>query len=143
MEALPALPRDGFEDEIPRNIKCHLNIIKWVGVLLILSTCTVPGIVMITTAHYPTPADSIVTPDVNQTDCIYVKQYHLQHNTYATVCNMNGHILVDLRRYINGTATVIGMQLELNQWLTLKQTIPSIDKAIEEARAYWKTLKSL
>lgn len=143
-ESLPALYREEFEDEIPKNIKCHLNIIKWVGVLLILSSCTVPGIVLISTTHCPkSPIDYEVKPDLNQTACVYVKQYHLRHNTYATVCNLNGYVFVDLRRYLNGTATAIGIQLELSQWITLKQMTRSIDQGINEARTYWNNLKTL
>lgn len=141
-EALPTLFREEFEDEIPPNIKCHLNIIKWVGVLLILSTCTVPVIIMVSTTHCP-PKDYEVKPNLNQTACVYVKQYHLRHNTYATVCNLDGHIFVDIRRFINGTGSAIGIQLESNQWLRLKQMTPSIDQGISEARTYWNTLKNL
>ena len=112
MEPLPPLNREAFEDEIPPSVKCHLTIIKWIGVFVILSTCAVPVIIITSTSQCPS-SDYDIKPDLNQTACTYVKQYSLRYNTFATVCNLNGQIWVDFRRYINGSASAIGIQLEL------------------------------
>ena len=135
---------DSFGEEIPRNIKCHLTIIKWIGVILILSTCALPGVVLISVTHCPPEVKPVdVNPNLNQTACVYVKQYSLRHNTFATVCNMDGQVFMDIRRFVNGSATHIGIQLSMTQWLSLKQITPQIDQGIREARTYWKTLKNL
>ena len=135
---------DSFGEELPKNIKCHLTIIKWIGVILILSTCALPGVVLIGVSHCPPEVEPVaMRPNLNQSACVYVKQYYLRGNTYATVCNMNGQIVMDIRRFINGSTTLIGIQLNLNQWLSLKQMTPQIDIGIAEARTYWKTLKNL
>ncbi len=72
--------------------------------------------------------------NMNLSVCTYVKQFNLLHQTYATVCNSNGHIIVDVRLFLNHTATSKGIGLNLRQWLTLKQLTPTIDRSIHEAR---------
>ena len=135
---------DSFGEEIPRNIKCHLTIIKWIGVILILSTCALPGVVLISVSHCPPEVKPVaMTPNLNQSACVYVKQYSLRSNTFATVCNIDGQVFMDIRRFVNGSATQIGIQLSMTQWLSLKQMTPQIDQGIAEARTYWKTLKNL
>ncbi len=79
----------------------------------------------------------------HQSACVFVKQYHLGGSTYATVCNRNGDVVVDIRRIVNGTASIIGIPLELRQWLTLKGSSKRIDEAISEARTYWNSLQQL
>lgn len=125
-----------------KNLRCHLTIIKWVGVVILATICAVPGFIILShrdcALHVP---DHGVKPNLNKTACVYVKQFYLQQRLYATVCNQDGYVFVDIRQFVNGTATIIGVDLSLLQWLTLKQLSPSIDIAISEARTYWKKLK--
>lgn len=125
-------------------LKGHFRVVKLIGVVFIALFCALPGIVMISVSvTHRRPVDYEIQPiDLNHTACLYVKQYHLQGNVYGTLCNQNGLIFLDIRRFLNGTATPIGIQLELHQWLTLKQLTPLIDEAISEARNYWRTLKT-
>ena len=142
MDRLPSF--EEVHEDIPKSVKCHLNIIKWIGVLLILSTSAVPGFVILGMSGCPKPPlDYEVKPDLNQTACVYVKQYPVRFNTYATVCNRDGHVFVDLRRFVNGSATLLGIQLELTQWNSLKQMMSLIDEGLSEARSYRKTLNNL
>lgn len=125
-----------------KNIRCHLTIIKWIGVLILATTCTVPILVILLQQDCSLPvSDAGVKPNLNKTECVYVKQFYLQDRLYATVCNQDGYVFVDIRHFVNGTATIIGVDLSLLQWLTLKQLTPSIDTAVSEARTYWKKLK--
>lgn len=137
-----ALIMDCLEEGEER-VKGTFNVMKRIGIVLIALLCVIPGIVMISVSVSHHPLDYEIKPiDLNHTSCLYVKQYHLQENVYGTLCNQNGLIFLDIRRFLNGTATPIGIQLELQQWLALKQLTPLIDEAISEARTYWKTLKS-
>lgn len=66
-----------LEDELSitvRNMRCHLSVIKWVGVLILVATCAVPR------------------PVMNQSTCIYVKQFLLQNNVHATLCYQGGYV---------------------------------------------------
>ena len=127
----------------------HLNIVKLVGVIFILlSTCIIPPLVLVNTvcrerrarnSEISQPAPSA---DINQTACVFVKQFSLGVNTYITICNLQSEIIVDIRRFINGTSTIIGITIDLQQWLTLKQITPLVDRAIYEARTFWKSIKS-
>jgi hypothetical protein len=126
-----------------KNMRCHLTIIKWIGILILATTCTIPGFVILTHTEcsFPASDDPGMKPDLNRTACVFVKQFYLQDRLYATVCNQNGYVFVDLRQFINGSATIIGVDLAQIQWLSLKQQMAGIDTAITEARTYWKNLK--
>lgn len=78
---------------------------------------------------------------MNNTTCVFVKRFHLTENEYVTVCNLKGEMVLDIRKFVNNTATIKGLRLNLNQWGTLKQTIHSIDVAVTEPRTYRKHLK--
>ena len=135
-----ALIQECLEGENP--LKGHFRTIKRIGVIVMVLICAVPGIVMVSVSVTNRPPNNDINPiNLNHTACVYVKQYHLQGNVYGTLCNQNGLIFLDVRRFLNETASPIGIQLELHQWITLKQLTPLIDEAISEARTYWKTLK--
>ncbi len=139
-----AMINETYEDTTG-NMRCHLTIIKWIGIVLIFATCMSPILVLVGISGSREKLDYEVKeiPNLNQTGCVFVKQFRLGGSTYATVCNANGNVFVDIRRFLNGTATLVGIQLELRQWLTIKQTTKLIDTAISEARTYWNSLKHL
>lgn len=125
-----------------KNLKCHFTIIKWIGVLILATICAVPGFVILSHSVSSLPvSDNDVRSNLNKTTCVYAKQFYLQESLYATVCNQNGYVFVDIRQFVNRSATIIGVDLSLLQWLTLKQLSSSIDTAVDEARTYWKDLK--
>ena len=131
----------------PRAIKNHLTGIKWVAATFMFATLVaLPGIVLISvqSSHQCKQLnETIDAPNErpNNSTCVYVKRYHLLENIYATVCNLDGYIVIDLRKFINNTATINGIQLNLQQWQSLKLTSSTIDVAVAEARTYWKHLK--
>ncbi len=133
-------------EETSANTKCHLTIVKLLGVSLTLITILSPVFVILgitisrDTQH---SLDYEAVRNLNLTSCVFVKQYNLGGNTYATVCNRNGDVIVDIRKFVNGTATTIGIPLELRQWLTLKRMTTRIFTAISEARTYWNSLQHL
>lgn len=135
---------DIFENDrfpLMTKLKKRLTTLKWVGVILIALSCSVPGIVFLndTGSH-----NSDAQPQkLNKTVCRYIKQYDLLDSTYITVCNRDGEVFSDLRQIINNTSIITGIKLSLKQWQKLKQLAPLIDTAMYEARTYWKDLKTL
>lgn len=127
-------------------LKRHLKLIKWVGILFLLLVSTViPGIIILNDekGHQINVADYKLEVKQNETACVFIKQFDIYQDTYVTVCNRYGVVVLDIRRFINDTATIIGIQLSERQWLKLKQVSSIIDRAISEARTYWKDLKIL
>ncbi|MES9903035.1 MAG: hypothetical protein ABW168_10165 [Sedimenticola sp.] len=144
-EASEMLQMD-IEPAEPRNYKRYLAVAKWIGAaMLTILVLSMPGIVisLSATSQRPTLDYEVKIDDANRTACVFVKRYDLREGVYLTVCNMNGHIILDIRRFFNETASIRGIPLNLNQWLTLKQMTGTIDTAINEARTYWKELKEL
>lgn len=132
--------------EQTHNLKCHLKVIKWVGVVILLFVSTsIPGFMILTgeKSHQPDGLDYKIETQHNETACVFIKQYDIYQDTYVTVCNRYGVVVIDIRRFYNDTASIIGIQLSERQWLRLKQLSPLVDKAISEARTYWKDLKIL
>ena len=124
---------------VDEGIKRRMKGIKWIGTtVMILIVIIVPGIVLISaSSHSQTPIDYEIKP--NATACVFVKRYNLSDNIYLTVCNLNGYIMLDIRQFLNETSTLKGIELDLRQWLTLKQLTHQIHVAIVEARTYRKT----
>lgn len=145
MDSQSMLNRDviNLDSEYGGNMKRHIRAIKWIAMTFMVAVgVSIPGIVLVSvSSHSQTLVDQ--AEKLNHTACLYAKQYHLNENVYITVCNMNGDVLLDIRQFLNNTATIKGIQLNLRQWLTLKQMSRPIDVAIMEARTYWKHLKAL
>ena len=85
---------DSFGEEPPRKIKCHSTIIKRIGVLLVLITCVLSGVVLIDVSHCRSKVKHVdAKPNMNQTACVYIKQYSLRDSTFAKLCHMDGQVL--------------------------------------------------
>ena len=80
--------------------------------------------------------------DVNQTVCSYLKQFDIEDNVILSVCNTDGHIVVDIRVFLNDTANIRGIPLNLNQWKVLLRVSDSVNRAIEEAKLLYETLNN-
>ena len=129
-----------------RNFKCQSKLIKWIGALFLLFvSTTVPGIIILSEdkPHHSAVLSYNVEIQQNETACVFIKQYDIYHDTYVTVCNRYGIVELDIRKFVNDTASIKGIQLSERQWLRLKQVSSRIDTAIAEARTYWKDLKIL
>ena len=132
--------------EQTQNLKYHFKIIKWVCVVILLFISTfIPGFIILNKekSHQSDVLDFKIETQHNETACVFIKQYDIYHDTYVTVCNRYGVVLLDIRKFFNNTASIIGIQLSERQWLRLKQISPLVDKATAEARTYWKDLKVL
>ena len=82
-----------------KKLRCHLAIIKWFGVVIIVSFCAVPVFVILSHHACSLPvSDKGMRP--NTTEYLYTKQFYLQESLYATVCNQQGYVF-DIRQFDN------------------------------------------
>ena len=79
------------------------------------------------------PLDYEVKVEANQTACSYLKQFDLQDSVMLSVCHRDGELGIDIRLFLNKTATIRGIPLNLIQWNNLQGVSSSVNRAIEEA----------
>ena len=115
-------------------MKCHIIIIKWVGVMgIILVTFCIPVYVLLCIEwSNKDPLDYEVK--ATQTACSHLKQFDLSNNVILSVCQGDGEISVDIRLFLNQTATIHGIPLNFRQWNVLQRVSSSVNSAIEEAK---------
>ncbi len=106
--------------------KYHSTVVKLLGISFMLVTIL---LVILSINIYQS---SLEVRTLNLTSCGFAKQYSLGGNTHATACVQNGDAIVDIRKFLNGTATIIGISLDLRQWRTLKRLTSLIDIGIDE-----------
>ena len=112
-------------------VKCHIKIMKWTGVIgIILVSLSTPLYILASmewSNNYP--FDYVM--EVHQTACSYLKQFDLKDNVILSVCNRDGEIMLDIRLFLNQTATIRGIPLNLRQWNVLQGVSNSVNRAIE------------
>ena len=115
-------------------VKCHIKIMKWTGVIgFILVSLSTPLYILASmewSNNYP--FDYVM--EVNHTACSYLKQFDLKYNVILSVCNRDGEIMLDLRLFLNQTATIRGIPLNLRQWNVLQGVSNSVNRAIEKGK---------
>ena len=113
-------------------IKCHIKIMKWTGVIgIILVSLSTPLYILVSmewSNNYPFD----YAMEVNHTACSYLKQFDLKDNVILSVCNRDGEIMLDIRLFLNQTATIRGIPLNLRQWNVLQGVSNSVNRAIEK-----------
>ena len=74
-------------------LKCHIKIIKWTGVICIILVFISTPLYIFASMEWLTnyPLDYVM--EVNQTACLYLKQFDLKDNVILTVCNRDGEIM--------------------------------------------------
>ena len=72
------------------------------------------------------------------TNCLAQNSFHLEENTYASVCRYRGSVLLDIRRFIDQPQghlpTVRGIFLSPDQWNVLKTKIYFIDRSFKRVQ---------
>ena len=128
---------------IYQNYDFHFDIIKMVGIVVILSLLSTT--LVMTNSVYDmerkhNSSDCIritgQTYDSNEqwnsTLCGYIKQFRLPEEYYVTVCLYQKTVRIDFRKFINGKPTIQGFYLNVNQWNYLKRLQKYIDLSIKE-----------
>ena len=112
-------------------VKCHIKIMKWTGVIgiILVSFSTLLYILASMEWSNNYPFDYVM--EVNQTACSYLKRFDLKDNVILSVCNRDGEIMLDIRLFLNQTATIRGIALNLRQWNVLQGVSNSVNRAIE------------
>ena len=77
--------------------------------------------------------DYEVKVEATQTACSFLKQFDLQDNVMLSVCHRDGEISIHIHLFLNKTATIRGISLNLMQWNILQRVSSSVNRAIEEA----------
>ena len=80
------------------------------------------------------PMDYEVKVQANQTAWSYLKQFDLKGNVILSVCHRDGEVSVGIRLFLNKTATIRGIPLNLIQWKLLQRVSSSVNRAIEKAK---------
>ena len=112
---------DLFEDKMDYTIRRNLTIIKWIGIMTIVVSCAVTLFMVLSHSECTSSPTFEAPVNLNQTSCVYIKQFYLRDHLYASVCNQAGHSFLDIRVFINRTATIRGITMEMKQWFTLKK----------------------
>ena len=112
-------------------VKCHIKIMKWTGVIgIILVSLSTPLYILASMEWLNNYLFDYVM-EVNQTACSYLKQFDLKDNVILSVCNRDGEIMLDIRIFLNQTATIRGIPLNLRQWNVLQGVSNSKNRAIK------------
>ena len=119
-----------------RSGTCHIKIVKWLGVMgIILVTLCVPVYILASMEwSNNNPMDYEVKVQANQTACSYLKQFDLKDIVILSVYHRDGELSIDIRLFLNETATIRGILLNLMQWNVLQRVSSSVNRAIEEAK---------
>lgn len=107
-------------------LKFSLSAVKWVGVLLLITSGVVPGYILMGSE----PCSHRSSKHQEHTDCQLVKQFSLQENVYVSVCNVTNNFVIDIRKFVRNNATVNGVRLTKVQWTNLQQTIHGINDVL-------------
>ena len=115
-------------------VKRHIKIIKSTGVIDIISASLSSPLYILASMEWSNnyPFDNVM--EVNQTACSYLKQFVLKDNVILSVCNRDGEIMLDIRLFLNQTATIRGIPLNLRQWNVIQLASNSVNRAIEKGK---------
>ena len=115
-------------------VKCHIKIIKWTGVIGIILVPLSTPLYSLASMEWSNnyPFDYVM--EVNQTACSYLKQFDLKDNVILSVCNIDGEIMLNIRLFLNQTVTIRGIPLNLRQWKVLQRASNSVNRAIEKGK---------
>ena len=113
-------------------VKCHIKIMEWTGVIGIIFISLSTPLYILASMEWSNnnPFDYVM--EVNQTACSYLKQFDLKDNVILSVCNRDGEIMLDIRLFLNQTATIRGIPLNLRQWNVLQGVSKSVNRAIKK-----------
>ena len=116
-----------------KKFQSHIKYIKLIGVLCLVLVTLCALICVLVSTEWSNYETHETTMDASQTVCSYLKHFDIEDNVILSVCNTDGHIVVDIRVFLNDTATIRGIPLNLKQWKVLLRVSHSVNRAIEEA----------
>jgi hypothetical protein len=109
------------------NSKLRVRAVKCFGIsIMVVITVCIPTLLM--TASLP--RRQRIDYELHGQNA-YLDRYHLGDRIYLTVCHADEYVVLDIRRFINDTSTIMGISLNTDQWITLTRLIPSVAKSIK------------
>lgn len=114
-----------MESVIENRIKVHFNVIKGIGVVLMLYSTTITILLGVNRETF-----LACVSEPNRPGCNKLSKTHLGKEVYVSSCTYAGRVKVDLRRFVNGRATGMGIVLDGQQWAELIHNSDSITKAL-------------
>ena len=72
-------------------------------------TTAYPGYVLI--GREPPHPETRTMENWNHSMCMNVKPFDLTQNVYLTVCKQPRYTLIDIRKFVNGTTTILSIHL--------------------------------
>ena len=115
-------------------VKCHIKIMKWTGVIGIILVSLSTPLYILASMEWTNNYSFEYVMEVNQTACSYLKQFDLKDNVILSVGNRDGEIMLDIRLFLNQTATIRGIPLNLRQLNVLQGVSNSVNRAIEKGK---------
>jgi len=106
-------------------VKSHADIVKKIGVLMLVFTATF-CLVSIVTVIFTPHSTSVKFTDFNLLNC--TKKFPLSESLYAIVCQGSDLVTVDIGRFFGNHRTEYGVRLNMKQWTYLKRSVDLIDR---------------
>lgn len=115
----------------------HVRLVKGTGMLIIVYTTVV---FLVVTIQLTVSLDLVRIEKKNMTDlahnhsvstCAAKRNYALPDEIYLVVCKTGG---VEVRKFIRGQPTEIGVAVSLRQWNYLKRLITYVDNSLHPFR---------
>ena len=74
--------------------------------------------------------------ETNKTLCSYLKSFPLSSDKKVSVCTYHGAVRIDIRRFLNDSATIQGIWLKEAEWSTLVKLLPYIQVSVTIAEQF-------
>ena len=119
-------PNDQTYSFDQEELRCHIKAVKRIGVtgmIIVLLSTPLFVLASMNWSNYH-PVDYEVKVNVNETACSYLKQFDLKDRVMLSVCNRDGEIIFDIRLFINQTATIRGIPLNLSNGMLSSEYPP-------------------
>ena len=86
--------------------------------------------------YYARRADDDGTYNWNNTLCSFLRQLNLSTNKKVSICTYNKAVRIDIRHYIGPRATIKGIWLNTEEWMTLLRLWGRIQMNIAHAESF-------
>jgi len=110
-----------------KHVQCQFTFVKWIGLLALMVTGMVPGYVLL---DRNPPISYAETSNLLSVNCQHIQQFPLENNVYVTVCSVDKHTVIDIRKFVNGNASITGIQLQVSQWRNLESLYKKINNFV-------------
>lgn len=131
-------------EEITENIRNPMKAIKYI-VVFVLILISITSVTIVSTVNYSCHGNDTTTTrtvtfstayqDIiqNNTACNIFRMFPISFDTALTVCEYEGETRIDIRKFVNNQASIIGIHLSLDQWTKLLTMLDDINLFINNS----------